>query len=615
MPGSITNDFSAFKEALLSDSTFVCSDGSGNWSTLRPCKKSFTSLRCFEEQRWGKLAASLVREFDRLEKTPVSFGKNDEQTALFAEHLEAAKFVQKRMKDFLGTHKVKKQFDALRQRMAAMRYRIEAENGGQDRQEPKEAVTEELEELAKKWKLTYPLYQDKEICQSERDKLREAAAYPKFAKLLVFDSAMRNLFFRWALRDNNSVDAFVQFPSTCNRLKSALITGRIGRFAEHFQLVQKVDNEKVFTLPFQVEEESGELRTRQISILDESQTLTLRGKFQLTIQKAIRVFANKNLDTGCLEFMGTNGICNWHPHELGWWNQQESRYEVIDLEEENSEWWKQLPVFETLDSEQVKTRYGIEELQDGQWVAVAKSSRESLSLDIDRSHGYFEVLIPDATGSRYNVYPMGKFAKNFPTNLLAKCLFVTNTVESRIEYPDENPFYSHRQQASASFPLEEGQALELMETLRKDLLSARQGNVVFQFSWENCAWWPQERLEGLLGKSSESDGKVPNLFVAKILDARPKLQPLKGIFGFCRNLPERIKNVAARAFAFLLGSWRGIYVIEGGRKIFKSTKTSDFRKNCEMYHPALMHVKIQNDEINGKVLFGHHHLPQTARTG
>ena len=140
---------------------------------------------------------------------------------------------------------------------------------------------------------------------------------------------------------------------------------------------------------------------------------------------------------------------------------------------------------------------------------------------------------------------------------------------------------------------------------------------MFQFAWENCAWWPQERLEGLLGKSGESEGErgVPNLFISPVLDATPNVQPLKAIFGFCRIFPERISKVAARAFAFLLGSWRGVSVMEEGRKIFKSMRTSNFRKKCEMYHPALMHAKIQNAEINGQVLFGHHHLPQTARTG
>lgn len=609
---SIASDFSAFHAALLEGSAKVVTDKRGRWEVVSSLKKQLYKMDCFEIGRLNSLAVNMIREFDRLEKTPVKFNGSIEQRELFKEHIEAAKYIKDQMKRFSTSKKMRLQCRLLKQRMTALKYRIERDNGGLDKGNNSIDEAEELKQQVIEWKQGYELYQDTSVSETEMDKLLEASRYPKFVKLLKFDPALRNQFFRWTIRDNNSVGSFVQFPSTCSRLKSALISGRIGRFAEKFQFVAKKNGEKTFNLPFQVATEDGRLVKKEISILDESRRLKLRGGYELTIQEIINIFKRKNFDPGKLEFFGSCGISNWHTHELGWWNPDTESYERIDVERENSRWWEQMPVFEHLSQDEACRRFGIESLRDGQWVAVAKSTRESLSLDIDRSHGYFEILVPDERGG-FNLYPLGKFAKEFPANLIDKFLFVTNTVESRIEYPDENPYYSHRQHASAPFVLGEDEGLALMEMIRKDLKAAREGNVVFQFAWENCAWWPQERLENLLGKKEDGNvGGAPNFFVNSVLESRPQVQPLRLIFKICRALPECIKKVAVRIVAFILGSWRGRWVVEEGERVFKSMKNSKFKKECKMYHPALLHEKIQNKEIAGNVTLGHHFINQPA---
>lgn len=610
---SIAADFTAFKDALISENTKVTTDSRGNWHELHRMKGPFTDLACFEQTRWISIAKNMVKELDRIEKIPVKFNGACDQHEMFKEHLEAAQYIKKQLKAHKTSKKVRTQWNKLRQRMEALRYRIEASNGGADRIVAAGENVEELVSLAVAWKEKYPLYQDTSISDSERQKLVEAASYPKFAKLLKIDAETRNQFFRWVIRDNISVDTFVQFPSTCMRLKFALISGRVGRFAKHFRFVSKESGQKEFRLPFQIQENAG-LATREISILDESRRLNLRGNYELSIRDIINVFKNKNDDPGKLEFLGTQGIGNWHSHELGHWNPEAGAIEKIDISVENSRWWELLPEYEHLSLAEAKARYGIDELQQRHWVAVAKSTRESLTLDIDRSHGYFEILVPDRVNGGYQLFPLGKFAKEFPKSIIEKFLFVTNTLESRIEFPDENPFYSHRQQASAPFVIEDHQGLELMEMIRKDLKAAREGNVVFQFAWENCAWWPQQRLEELLGPedAAAEQGRVPNLFVDSAVKSKPKAQPLKFIFAVCRRLPECIQNTVVRIVAFLLGSFRGKWVEEEGQKVFKSMKTSQFEVNCEMYHPAMLHDRIQGNTVPGVVTFGHHFLPQYA---
>lgn len=605
----IAADFTAFKEALVSEETKVTTN-SGNWHHLHPMKKRLTKLACFEQQRWVSIAKDMVKEFDRLEKIPVKFDGAGDQEEMFKEHLEAAKYIKEKLKKFNTSKKVKAQWRALKMRITALKYRIEEVNGGADQGAYCQEDFEELEEFLKNWKENYPLYQDTSISESELKKLAEATAYPKFVKLLKSDKSLRNQFFRWVIRDNNSVDTFVQYPSTCKRLKTAHMSGRINRLLKNFKFIAKEEEGKIFRLPFQVQEE-GELKTRNISILDETLRVNLRGNYELSIAEVMNIFQKKNEDVGNLEFVG-KGIANWHTLEHGWWDPEAQDYQRIDVETENSMFWKQLPEYERLTIKDVTERYGVKNVQKGQWIAVAKSTRESLKLDIDRSHGYFEILIPDERTGEYLLYPFGKFAKEFPKNLIDKFLFVTNTVESRIEYPDENTFYSHRQQASAPFVISHNQGLELMEMIRKDLKTAHDGNMVFQFAWENCAWWPQQRLEDLLGakraedEGAEEVGEVPNLFVEKLLKSKPKAQPLKFIFSACAILPDCVQNTVAKIIAFLLGSFRGKWVFENGNKVFKSMKNSLFKVNCEMYHPIMLHKKIQEGTVTGTVTFGHH---------
>ena len=127
---SIAADFTAFKEAMTSDSIKVTTDSCGNWQQMHKLKRPFTDLQFFEKERWYSIAISMVKELDRLEKIPVKFNGSGDQKAMFEEHIEAAKYIKKQLKAFKTSKKVKNQLIALRQRMTGMRYRIEEANGG-----------------------------------------------------------------------------------------------------------------------------------------------------------------------------------------------------------------------------------------------------------------------------------------------------------------------------------------------------------------------------------------------------------------------------------------------------------------------------------------------------
>ncbi|NGX43062.1 MAG: hypothetical protein K940chlam7_01353 [Chlamydiae bacterium] len=551
-----------------------------------------------------------ITQLDSFEKKPVKFGADkktlEEQKAHFQSLLETVKDTRNSLNE--------KQQNELDRRIIGLRYRMEGMNGGLDSLEFSKVQEKELEilvSLAKEWKEGYDRYQVTKIDEGgeEEAKLKQACCYPEFVTLLEVDKSLRDSFFRWALRDNCGVNEFVQFPATCTKLKEAYLAGRVGLFAKQFKWMDRqkvgegVVEEKVMTLPFMTQN-GTKLERKSISILDEDRKVNLKGNFEVSIKEVFEVFSKKNSNPGYLEFFGENGIENWSVDGLEWWDNDNKRAVQVDISKRNSEWWKELPVFMTLSKEDLKERYAIEDVpEERQWIVVTKATRETATLDVDKSHGYTEVLIPNDDGT-YICYPFGKYPIKFPTTMLQQCLFIADTVEARIQYPDENPFFSQRQQAATPYFINADKGRRFMEEIRRELVKAQKGNVIFQFAWENCAWWAQNLLEKLFGPK-DNGGPIPNYFRALVFKAEPMIEPLKSVFTFTRKLGEKLKALVLRIVEFCFMSWRGFTVAENGVRVVKSIATSPFRTYKECSLPGNLHKRIQKDKIKGGVTFGH----------
>ena len=54
-----------------------------------------------------------------------------------------------------------------------------------------------------------------------------------------------------------------------------------------------------------------------------------------------------------------------------------------------------MPVFEEITEQDIVKRYGIApDFSKKEWLVAVKSTREGDQLDLDKSHGYLDVLIP-----------------------------------------------------------------------------------------------------------------------------------------------------------------------------------------------------------------------------
>jgi len=607
----ISDSLASFAEALEHDKAVAC-DKRGKWHTENIVVRVVRWIFRLEEGRLVDVTKVFNKFLDELEHKAVKFGVSladaQKQRQCYSNCMKAAEGITKAM----HAHKYKKkesvaQLSLLQQKITALKYRIERENGGLNKKDsPEAALVPELKKKVEAWKKKEPMFMSTELTSEDLRRIDEACCHPEFAKILLKDHRMQMDFFKWVFRDNNGVSQFIQYPAIYRRLKSALLAGRIGRFCKGKMLeIEKRDRKKkeglrkIISLPF-----AG----KKVSLLNESKEVTLENDWNLTVKKVLDMFANKNNDPERVEFFGEGvGLSNWHVHKHGRFNPTTNKYDCIDYSK--PEYWWDFPVFEKITKKQLEDRYRLPEITGeiptGHWVALAKSTRQRASLDVDESHGYLGVAIPCADG-KYQIFDFGKFAETFPTGAIARTFFITDTLKSRISYPDENTFYSHRQKASVPHVLTPEKGRQLMDVLRRYLILAREGNLVFQFAWENCAYLPQKVLEKTLGKEAKG-GAAKDFFKMYLLDVQPSNKILAKVFRWIRKKPEKNREKWIRMIEFVLATWRSEKVKVDGKVVKKSVSNSKFRTTRQAYVPARLHERILDpaDRLKGMVTFGH----------
>lgn len=565
-------------------------------------KSIFSKLQDLFHVNERKMSAEIVkyiRTLNQFEKIPVLFDASaeamEEQTALHDKFIHLKRIIKPILKKS-SSPLAAKQWTDISTKVAALNYRLEGVNGGMDKGRADLFLFEALVKSALKWKHGLELMVEKELSANQIEKLEIAASYHKFAKVILSDSSMLKRFFTWALRDNNGVDQFVQFPATCSRVKSAFLSARTGRFGGEMFRIDKISQQtgshtaqqKVISLPFYIDK-----KMEYISILDESREVVLTG-WRLTIKQVFDIFARKNKEIGNLEFFGTQGITNWNSHQLGSWNPETEKFDTIDITADN--WWEQLPVLEEISKETLEKRYHVT-LEEGEWLACAKSTRMSKDLDLDGRHGYFEISIPTEEG-KYRVYPFGNFAAVFPNGVIRLLRFLVATVIAKIAFPDENFFYSQRQQASFPIKLLVEQGKKIMKIIQIDAISARHGFMIFQFGGRNCSFWAQDFLESVVDN-------LPNFFKMPIVQSNPNNLVLKGIFKLFRATPKIMQKRVIGLVEEFLGASKGLVVFEPGQKTYISHKGSPIFEEQAIYQPGLLHMQIEENKLEGVIKFGH----------
>lgn len=556
--------------ALLKNGRVIHLIGTEHFSEEGLVSKFFRPVLGCKDAWLTNFLQKFIEHIDSLERIPIHFSHHGEpvlQGVDFHGYLQVLEILEKKVQ----TRALR---NVVNDRMVALKYRLGQANGGLNPTALQQDILRDLEKAARTWKKFRPLLYEKVLKDKDLRQLEHASCYPDFAELLLIDRILRERFFDWVLRDRNSAEIFILFPALTQKIVQCNLNGRFGRMGgRHLTICRAPSTEgnllQIVTLM---------VEGHRYSLLDENAMVQLRGNYRLTIREIFNIFKNKNVEMGNLELLN-DGVVNWNTHYYGYYDADQDKIVEIDLEEQ--EWWKQLPLFEVVSKEQAQMRYGWH-LDGVNWNAAATASRGSPSLNYEESHAYLELAIPLGDG-RYAIYDFGKLAYKYPSNEFEKLAMFANNLHATIAYPDENVYYTHRQHANHSFCLTHQEGVRLMQSIKIDLLEAREGNVVYQIESDNCAKWLHEKLESTIGSR-----QLPNLFQLPLLEAEPT-GFMALAFKILRSLPKPMQVPVFMICHLPFAPFRGTWIRENGKKVFKSLMKHDFWSTGVVYLPAYLH--------------------------
>lgn len=413
---------------------------------------------------------------------------------------------------------------------------------------------------------------DPTLSPEEVLKLSQADKYPAFFKILLSSPDLLASFFEWTLRDNNLFDSFVYFPKETLLLLKSNLSFRIGTFAKEGVKISREYPKKLYLL----------IEGRYEPLDNLERVVELKNHYRLTLAEIFEIFKNKEYEGGNLEFM-KEGVTNWSPLHLGSWNPRSHDWDSVDLG--RRDWFKSLPLFQTLSYMEVKSRYRVDPKPE-QWIVSASATRGSRNLDFNNTHAYLEVAIPNGQG-RWNYYDFGKLADRFPQNIFELMAMLCRMSPATIAYPDENVYYTFRQSDRVALLLSETEGYRVLDIIAEDLKRARSGNLLYQIETENCAKWVYETLQRAIGRYS-----LPNLFRMPLLETEAG-GVMGAIFRLIAWLPVSLQ-VPIMALAHIpAGSFQTAYILEAGRRVRKSVLGHEFSSHGYVFLPALLVHRLE----------------------
>lgn len=536
-------------------------------------------------RRLNNQLAHLLVLLDQTERVPLLIDKTDKKQpktlSIQARYLDGIIALQSYVLRH-GFSKSNPLFHKFKLRLIALMYRLEElKSADYDRM-----LYEKLLPMAEEWKKQEKSYWKTTLDSQDEAILRNCCEYPHYIKEILNSKQSAATLFKWVLRDRLPVEPLIQYPYMVELLRKALMVGRISRMGGDLLKIKETPLapgsgvvEKTLTLPCE---------GKDVNILDPFTKVKFRGEYTLTIADIFESFSRKKFSPGNLEFM-REGVINWNTHKLAYWDAPEQHYVAIDLL--CDQWWTQLPEFETITAAKAREKYGAQ-LNGTNWNFSIRASREDHTLNFDRCHSYLEIAIPFGE-DHYKIYDFGKFATRFPKNEWDKLWLFSVFSPAAIAYPDENVYYTHRQHVNFSHFTTQEEALQIMESIRNDMIEARRGNLVFQIESENCGKWIYGILSHHLGHT-----RVPNHYKIALIHTEPQ-GPVKWIFGCIKKLPRTIQNKVLTLLHLPFGAWRAVRLkSETGVTTHKSLVKTDFWKDTVVYLPAMLHRKYEEDHTS-----------------
>lgn len=473
---------------------------------------------------------------------------------------------------------------------------------------------------AKKWKKDKTYFFNRDLIERDTAQLREACHYPAFANLLREDPQWREEFFKWTIMNDsrvcpftpNQVPVFVKFPGLYKDILRKL-NYRSARFGGN--LFQVDENQQLLTVS---------VEGKRVSIMKGAEKIVCkgqlgRGKKTVSVEEIFKELKGKISYDGYGDFEVLDGniwLLNakriaWYNEDLMYYNTESDKYIKIDLDRED--WFKQLPLQETLSFEEAESRYRIKMegrpdgyqgdpntlkysgFPEGCYPIYVMRATQKKEKQLMGTHTFHEFLFVDANKKIVEVRSIGQFLYPFPFGVYETLCAIPTFNKSYMYSPDENIYNADRQHAGdyevppvVVRPNPE-EWTNFMNSIKKDIISGWNGKLGFNFVTAHCTTRLWKKTRHHFGA-----GRIPDLRVPFW-----SLNPGGGegkLYDFMRTPPFFTTQKVSMFIFFIFGSWKKMWVAKkhGGDKLVSfmySENPFNSPKNWAV-HPGALFKKV-----------------------
>lgn len=473
----IDNDINKFVLALINYEAepIACTD-EGYWY-IEGCFMRFIRwLFGFEDSRVANIARVFSQCLNQYELQPTS--KDGMQW------IKCADLIQELMKNKDGSWKegswISHEINNLKYRTIALKYRVNVFSQKEVESVENDPLHRQVTKAVSVWKTHLLMASiDKELTDGDKKRIKEICSYREFATHMMEDESIRERCFNAVIRTHNHPDAFIEFPGRFERIEQCNLVNLLGYHSGNSLRVHDVNGVRDLQLEF----DNGISTDNWVSVLNEKNTMTLKNNVTRTVEEVFEAFRFKHLKW-LDETITSNGVTNYNPRYLGPYNPAKQAYDTVDLEKED--WFKRLPR-RFLSADEAKSKFG--DQADGEkWIYRIMANRLVTRLQASGTHAYVEVSYPTGGGDYFTV-TFGKYPTTFPQSAFEAPGYAARAHEGVIVSPDASLANAERQHAGVPEFLDEAEAIEKMNRIKKDIKKGLDGKMTYQFFVNNCAMW------------------------------------------------------------------------------------------------------------------------------
>ena len=340
----------------------------------------------------------------------------------------------------------------------------------------------ELHALRKEWIKNYPGFNRFTFRLDSKEEIDQLCMdYPYFASWLTKDPSLREKYFRWVIRDHNSSESFVLFPT-------------IQKWLRKHYLGQRTGNPAFPPLKVEGRECKLMINGTYVTLGDWQKQIQFPSSCYYTLNEIGDEFLNKHNVGGKLEYLADTGVSEFY-----------TDYPEKDFHLSSPDWYMDGPCLGHFTVEQVQKLFGTEVSSvryekddngsyhkieekipvDGKNAIFVMRTSQTSPMAWMRTHSWADMYLPDGKGG-YRLFDLGAYPRKYPVGCGPLFFSLFRCVLGFVQVWDYNKATNDRRYDDMAFGMTPKMTEVLMEVTHNLLRQSAKEQMVFQFSVHGC---------------------------------------------------------------------------------------------------------------------------------